>query len=121
MMKRNLVSHTLFGRTLAATAIGVALGVPLGALAGKSAGYEGTVVHISTDNIEVKGSDGETLSFLIVPRFRKVLHADGKTTARTNEIRSGDRVRVVYDQGALGARHADEIVDETAPYKPLKS
>jgi hypothetical protein len=97
------------------------LGVPLGALAGKSSTYEGMVVHISTDNIKVKGGDGDTLSFLIVPRFHEVLHADGRTTAQMNEIKAGDRVKVVYDQSALGARHADEIIDETAPYKPLKS
>lgn len=121
MMKRNFASHSLLGRTLAATAIGVALGAPLGALAGKSASYWGTVVHISTDNIKVKGADGNTLSFLIVPRFHKILHADGKTTAQMNEIKAGDRVKVVYDQSALGARHADEIIDQTAPYSPLKS
>ncbi len=121
MSERNFLPRTLLGRTLAATALGAVLGAPLGAMADKGSTYEGTVVHTSTDNINVKGTDGSTLSFLIVPRFHKILRADGKTTALMNEIKAGDRVKVRYDQSALGARHADEVTDESAPLKPLKS
>jgi hypothetical protein len=120
MSERKFLPRTLLGRTLTATALGAVLGAPLGALADKSSTYEGAVVHISTNNLKVKGADGSTLSFLIVPRFHKVLHADGKT-AQMNEIKAGDRVKVRYDQSALGARHADEIIDESAPLKPLNS
>jgi hypothetical protein len=38
-----------------------------------------------------------------------------------NLIRVGDRVWVYYDQKALGARHADEIIDQSAPLHPLKN
>jgi hypothetical protein len=121
MMKRYFGSYALAGRTLGAMAVGVLLGAPLGALAGKSSTYHGTVVRVSSDTIKVKGDGGDMACFLIVPSFQKLWHADGKTTAGMNEIKSGDRVKVIYDQSALGSRHADEIVDETAPYKPLKS
>ena len=121
MSERNFLPRTLLGRTFTATALGAVLGAPLGALADKGSTYEGTVVHISTDDLKVKGTEGGTFSFLIVPRFHNLLHADRKTTAQMNEIKAGDRVKVRYDQSALGARHADEIIDESAPLKPLRS
>ena len=105
---------------VASFAIGLVIGAPLGVLA-KTGVFVGKVVHISTNNIKVRDSGGQELSFLIVPRFHKIFHADGKTTAQMNEIKAGDTVKVYYDQSALGARHADQIIDATAPIKPLKS
>ncbi len=102
-------------------ALGMAIGVPIGAMADRTGTFAGRIVHVSAENIKVRSFAGQELSFLIVPRFRKIFHADGKTTAQLNDIRAGDRVKILYDQSALGARHADEIIDETAPLRPLKS
>ncbi len=88
---------------------------------GKTSLFSGVVEHVSINNIKVKNRAGETLSFLLVPRFGKVFGSDGKITRQLAEIKPGDRVRVYYDQKALGARHADRIVDETLPLKPIKS
>jgi hypothetical protein len=101
-----------------AFAAGCAIGVPVGVgAAGTARTFEGRVEHISTGSIDVRGREGGTTQerrFLIVPRFRGVFHADGKTTARMNDIRTGDLVTVVYDRRLLGARHAETIVDKTS-------
>lgn len=70
--------------------------------------FVGRVDHVSTDNIKVTGN-GQTLSFLLVPRFNQIFSSDGKTTKQMTDIHNGDYVKVFYDQKMLGARHADKI------------
>lgn len=72
--------------------------------------FYGIVVHVSTSNIKVQDSrTKQTLSFAIVPKFDQVFSADGKTTYQMRAIKAGQYVGVIYDQKALGARHADKI------------
>jgi hypothetical protein len=70
--------------------------------------FVGQVQHVSTDNIKVSGN-GQTLSFMLVPRFDQVFSSDGKTTRQMAQIHNGDYVKVFYDQKMLGTRHADKI------------
>jgi len=72
--------------------------------------FYGIVVHVSTSNIKVQDSrTKQTLSFAILPKFDQVFSADGKTTYQMKAIKAGQYVGVIYDQKALGARHADKI------------
>ena len=72
--------------------------------------WTGYVVHVSTANIKVENkAKTQTLSFLLVPKFKQVFSDDGKTTYQMAEIKPGMIVKVVYDQDMLGARHADKI------------
>jgi hypothetical protein len=112
--------RNLAGPLTALFASGAILAAALPALA-DDAVFSGRLVHVSFDNIKVRSRQGEVLSFLIVPRFRKIFGSDGKTTVQLQDLRDGDRVRVYYDQKALGARHANRIVDETAPLTALHS
>jgi NADPH:quinone reductase-like Zn-dependent oxidoreductase len=98
-----------------------ALAAPLAAQAMAPGVFDGRVVHVSVNNIKVHARDGQELSFLVLPHFHKIFHSDGKTTADMSLIKVGDRVAVYYDQKALGARHADRIIDESAPLEPLKN
>lgn len=70
--------------------------------------FVGTVDHVSTNNIKITGG-GQSLSFLLVPRFDQVFSGDGKTTKQMADIHNGDYVKVFYDQKMMGARHADKI------------
>ena len=76
--------------------------------------FTGRVVHVSTDNIKVQRADGTVKSFLLVPHFDQVFQFDGRTTYQMKRLQNGDRVRVFYDEHALGIRHADRIVDLSA-------
>ncbi len=103
---------------MAAFAVGLAIGAPLGIASASSdhRDFEGTVAHVSFDNIKVKGIEGgkvQTISFLINPKITKLTHNDGKSTAELKDIRVGDMVKVRFDQKFLGLRHADMIIDET--------
>jgi hypothetical protein len=72
--------------------------------------FYGIVVHVSTNNIKVQDSrTKQTLSFTIVPKFNEVFSANGKTTYQMSAIKAGQYVGVIYDQKALGIRHADKI------------
>jgi len=72
--------------------------------------FYGIVVHVSTSNIKVQDSrTKQTLSFAILPKFDQVFSADGKTTYQMKAIKAGQYVGIIYDQKALGARHADKI------------
>ena len=72
--------------------------------------WTGKVVHVSTSNIKVYNPTGhQTLSFLLWPKFKNVFSDDGKTTYQMAKIHNGTYVKVWYDQGLLGARHADKI------------
>ncbi len=72
--------------------------------------WVGYVVHVSMNNIKVINSEGnQTLSFLILPKFKNVFSADGKTTYQMAQIKRNMLVKVYYDQNLLGQRHADKI------------
>jgi len=84
--------------------------------------WTGYVVHVSTANIKVENkAKTQTLSFLIVPKFKQVFSDDGKTTYQMAQIKPGMIVRVVYDQDLLGARHADKIFVVDARGQTLKA
>ena len=106
-------------KTISAFAIGAAIGAPLGIASAKSSDHRefgGSVVHISTENIKVHGVEGgrpQTISFIINPKFTKLTHSDGKSTAELREFRVGDEVIVRFDQKFFGMRHADLIIDQT--------
>jgi hypothetical protein len=77
--------------------------------------WVGYVVHVSMNNIKVVNSEGtQTLSFLILPKFKNVFSADGKTTYQMAQIKRNMLVKVYYDQNLLGQRHADKIYVLTA-------
>lgn len=72
--------------------------------------FYGIVVHVSTNNIKVQDSrTKQTLSFTLVPKFDQVFSANGKTTYQMSAIKAGQYVGIIYDQKALGIRHADKI------------
>jgi hypothetical protein len=99
---------------IAVLAGGAVLTAALPALA-DDAVFSGRLVHVSFDNIKVRSRQGEVLSFLIFPRFRKIFGSDGRTTVQIQDLRDGDRVRVYYDPRAQSVLHANRIVDETVP------
>jgi len=84
--------------------------------------WVGYVVHVSTENIKVENkAKTQTLSFLLVPKFKQVFSDDGKTTYQMAQVKPGMTVRVVYDQDLLGARHADKIFILNANGQQLKA
>ena len=84
--------------------------------------WTGYVVHVSTENMKVENkAKTQTLSFLIVPKFKQIFSDDGKTTYQMAQIKPGMTVRVVYDQDLLGARHADKIFILDANGQVLKA
>ena len=86
-----------------------------------SAWVEGTLVHISANNIKIKDDKtGKELGFLLVPHFDQVFSADGKTTYQMKSLHSGQLVKVYYDQKLLGARHADRILVLNRAEKAVK-
>lgn len=83
---------------------------PVAALAGKTNNFYGDVVHVSVNNLKVYNPKShQTLSFIVTPKFDRVFSANGKTTYQMKDVKSGQYVRVVYDQKALGMRHADMV------------
>jgi hypothetical protein len=103
---------------LAALPLALAIGfvtaasvLPASAVPVGSSWVEGTLVHVSTNNIKIKDDKtGQSLSFLLVPHFDRVFSGDGKTTVQMSTLRPGALVKVYYDQKALGIRHADRIL-----------
>jgi hypothetical protein len=94
----------------AALAAGLFFALPVASLAMTTSTFYGITVHVSTDNIKVQDPrTKQTLSFVIVPKFDQVFSADGKTTYQMNKVKAGQYVGIIYDQKALGARHADKI------------
>jgi hypothetical protein len=88
----------------------MAAAAPSLALAGQTNNFYGNVVHVSVDNVKVYDpKNKQTLSFVLTPKFDQVLSTDGKTTYQMKDLKAGQYVRVVYDQKALGIRHADKI------------
>jgi hypothetical protein len=75
-----------------------------------SATFNGLVLHVSTENIKVQDPhSGQTISFLILPKFDQVFSSDGKTTYQMRKLHPGQYVKVYYDKALLGAPHADRI------------
>jgi hypothetical protein len=115
--------NSLPRNTAAAFAIGLAIGAPVGMASASSSDhrdFEGTVKHVSVDNIKVYGIEGgkaQTLSFLINPKITKLTHNGGKSTAELKDIHEGDMVKIRFDQKLFGIRHADSIMDETIQMK----
>jgi hypothetical protein len=82
--------------------------LPNAALAAST--FYGITVHVSTNNIKVEDPrTGQTLSFEILPKFDQIFSGDGKTTYQMKDVRAGRYVGIIYDQKALGVRHADRI------------
>jgi hypothetical protein len=105
-MRTFLVAAALAALPLTASMMAPAAAVPVGA-----SWVEGTLVHISSNNIKVKDDKtGTELSFLLVPHFDQVFSGDGKTTYQMKALHSGQLVKVFYDQKFLGQRHADRIL-----------
>ena len=72
--------------------------------------FYGEVVHVSTENIKVYDpKTKQSLSFILTPKFDQVFSGDGKTTYQMKNVKKGQYVGVIYDQKALGMRHADKI------------
>lgn len=95
-------------RGLAALALLAVMLAPSTAWAANT--FYGIVEHVSTNNIKVENpKTNQTLSFEILPKFDRIFSGDGKTTYQMKDIRPGRYVGVIYDQKALGIRHADKI------------
>lgn len=93
-----------------AAAIAPVLAAPSAAVAAQNSTFYGITVHVSSNNIKVQDPKSkQVLSFLIVPKFDQVFSANGKTTYQMTAIKAGQYVGVIYDQRALGVRHADKI------------
>jgi hypothetical protein len=98
----------VFMRGLAACLLLAMTLAPNAAMAAST--FYGITVHVSTNNIKVQNPrTGQTLSFEIFPKFDQIFSGDGKTTFQMRDVRPGRYVGVIYDQRALGARHADRI------------
>ena len=92
------------------SAVALALAVASPALAKDNSTFYGRIVHVSSNNIKVQSKSGQTLSFLILPKWKNIWSDDGKTTYQMSFLHEGTPVEVLYDQSALGARHADKII-----------
>src|SRR5579863_272313 len=105
------MTQSSFFRT-AALVLATALvwGLPQSARAVTTWTFYGITVHVSTQNIKVEDPrTKQVMSFLLVPKFDQVFSADGKTTYQMGKVKAGQYVGVIYDQKALGVRHADKI------------
>jgi hypothetical protein len=95
-------------RALAAFTLALAFAVPLTASAAST--FYGIVRHVSVNSIKVVDPrTNQTLSFEILPHFDQVFSGDGKTTYQMKDVHPGRYVGIIYDQRALGVRHADQI------------
>lgn len=102
-MFKNLLTRP----AITALAFAAAL-APIAAVAAST--FYGITVHVSTNNIKVRNPQSrQTLSFEILPKFDKVFSANGKTTYQMKRVKPGQYVGIIYDQKALGVRHADKI------------
>ena len=101
----------LVAAALAALPISASMMAPATAAKVGSAWVEGTLVHISDNNIKIKDDNtGKELSFLLVPHFDQVFSSDGKSTYQMKALHSGQLVKVYYDQKFLGKRQAYRIL-----------
>ena len=105
-----MISLTVSRVAAIAVAAGMLSVFPQSALAVTNSTFYGITVHVSTQNIKVQDpKTKQVLSFVLVPKFDQVFSADGKTTYQMSKVRAGQYVGVIYDQKALGVRHADKI------------
>jgi len=92
---------------MSAIALGAFLSAPLAAVAATNTvhrTFDGTVVHVSTLNLKVKGLEAgkeQILSFDYLPRFGKA--------SPIYKIHAGEAVRVTFDQKGAGARHVTRV------------
>lgn len=97
-------------RTAVAAALALSGAFTLSASAMTNSTFYGITVHVSSQNIKVEDPrTKQVLSFMLVPKFDQVFSADGKTTYQMSKVRAGQYVGIIYDQKALGVRHADKI------------
>lgn len=102
-MLKNLLTRP----SLVALAFAAAI-MPVSALAAST--FYGITLHVSTNSIKVQDpKTKQVLSFEILPKFDQVFSADGKTTYQMKRVQPGRYVGIIYDQKALGIRHADKI------------
>jgi len=100
----------MHARFLRALALALSAALPVATAAATTSTFYGITVHVSTQNIKVEDTKTkQVLSFVLVPKFDQVFSADGKTTYQMSKVKAGQYVGVIYDQKALGARHADKI------------
>jgi hypothetical protein len=100
--------RTIMIRGLAALALLALTLAPNAAWAAST--FYGLTVHVSANNIKVEDPrTKQVLSFEIVPKFDQIFSGDGKTTFQMKDVRPGRYVGIIYDQRALGVRHADKI------------
>jgi len=92
------------------SAVALALAVASPAFAKDDSTFYGRIVHVSSNNLKVQSKSGQILSFLLLPKFKNVWSDDGKTTYQMSFLHVGTPVEVLYDQSALGARHADKVI-----------
>jgi hypothetical protein len=109
------VKFALLTSSATAFALGAALAAPLtaGAASSDHRTFDGTVVHVSSENIKVQGMEGgksQILSFLI-----------NHGTLMRHTVKPNEYVRVTYDQKLLGVRHADSIDPWNNPALKIKS
>jgi hypothetical protein len=69
----------------------------------------GTVTHVSTTDVTVRTPTGETMKFLVVPKFKNLFSKDGKTTVQMSALKPGTPVTVYYNK-VLGYPHASKIL-----------
>jgi hypothetical protein len=79
--------------------------LPLPASAGT---LTGTVMHVSTTNMEVKDRSGKVYRFVLVPEFNRIFSKDGKTTVQMTDLKPGTPVTVTYTD-TLGILHPNKI------------
>ena len=93
---------------LAAGLLAASVAVPTAARAAST--FYGIVRHVAVNSIKVYDPHTkQTLGFEILPKFDQVFSADGKTTYQMGKVKAGQYVGIIYDQKALGIRHADKI------------
>lgn len=110
-MSNHLSSKITLGALGLALAVAAFVSFGSPASAEKNAYFYGNVVHVSSENLKVHDpQNGQTMSFLILPKFKNIWSDDGKTTYQMSFLHPGTPVKVIYDQSALGARHADKII-----------
>lgn len=99
-----------FTRIISVLALILASALPQTALAGKTNVFYGIVDHVSVNNVKVTDTKThQSLSFELLPHFDQVLNDNGKATYQMKDVKPGRYVAIVYDQKALGMRHADKI------------
>jgi hypothetical protein len=90
--------------------LGVAAAWPTPSPAKVTSTFAGKVTHVSVNNLKVQSLTGEELSFQIVPSFKNIWSADGKTRYQMADLKPGSKVQVIYDTTPIGVRHADKII-----------